>query len=236
MRVQAVAKPARHEMPGNVAMRDLRQRMHAGVGAAGAINANLLAADRLDRVLQRALHRSAIVLDLPAAERRAVIFDDQFVAGHQVNRAGGFSGVPRKNSSAFIGALPARCSSRIRIAPSLAGDRKMIVEHFAGLARSIGHRAAQDFHAHWLALDLHLAPGAGKRRQPVNMAQHFARRPVPVDPRLGLFDFCGVGHALGRLVLSAAACRVPARPSRAPSGRRRAAPAHRAHRPRSSHP
>ena len=50
MRVQAVAKPARHEMLGNIAMRDLPERMHAGIGAAGAVNANLLAADRLDRV------------------------------------------------------------------------------------------------------------------------------------------------------------------------------------------
>src|SRR6478736_2318121 len=82
MRIEAIAQPARHERLGNIAMRDLRQRMHAGVGAARAINANLLAANRLDRVLQRALHRSAIVLDLPAAERRAVIFDDEFVAGH----------------------------------------------------------------------------------------------------------------------------------------------------------
>src|SRR6476661_10644100 len=119
MRIEAIAQPARHERLGNIAMRDLRERMHAGVGAAGAINANLLAANRLDRVLQRALHRSAIVLDLPAAERRAVIFDDEFVAGHQVSRAGGFSGVPRKNSSAFIGCLPARCRSTIRIAPCL---------------------------------------------------------------------------------------------------------------------
>ena len=94
------------------------ERMHAGIGAARAVNANLLAADRLDRVFQRALHRRAVVLDLPAAERRAVIFDDEFVAGHQLSRIGGFSGVPRRNSSAFIGALPARCSSRMRIAPS----------------------------------------------------------------------------------------------------------------------
>src|SRR5664279_174553 len=82
MRIQAVAEAARHKMFGNVAMRDLAQRMHAGVGAACAMNANVLAADRLDRGFQRALHRGAIVLDLPAAERRAVIFDDEFVAGH----------------------------------------------------------------------------------------------------------------------------------------------------------
>ena len=83
MRVQPVAKAARHEMFGNVAMRDLSQRMHPGIGAAGAVHAHPLAADRLDRVFQRALHRRAIVLQLPAAERRAVIFDDEFVAGHQ---------------------------------------------------------------------------------------------------------------------------------------------------------
>src|SRR5260370_12929895 len=104
-------------MLGNMAMRDLRQRMHAGVGAPRAVDANLLAADRLDRIFQRALHRGTVVLDLPATERRAVIFDDEFVAGHQLSRAGGFSGVPRRNSSAFIGALPARCNSRIRNAP-----------------------------------------------------------------------------------------------------------------------
>ena len=57
--------------------------MHAGIGAAGAMDADLLAADRLDRVVQRALHRGAVVLDLPAAEGRAVIFDDELVAGHQ---------------------------------------------------------------------------------------------------------------------------------------------------------
>src|ERR1700716_867112 len=82
MRIEAVTKPPRHKMFGNIAMRDLCQRVHAGIGAAGAVNANMLAADRLDRVFQRALHRGAIVLDLPAAERCAVIFDGQLVAGH----------------------------------------------------------------------------------------------------------------------------------------------------------
>src|ERR1700722_11258248 len=72
-------------MLGNIAMRDLPQRMHAGVGAARAMNPNRLAADRPDRGLQRALHRRAVVLKLPAAERRAVIFDGEFVAGHQCN-------------------------------------------------------------------------------------------------------------------------------------------------------
>src|ERR1700742_732013 len=101
----------------NVAMGDLRQRVHAGVSATRTMNANLLATDRLHGCLQRALHRGAVVLDLPAAERRAVIFDDEFIARHQLSRIGGLSGVPRRNSSAFIAPLPARCNSRIRNAP-----------------------------------------------------------------------------------------------------------------------
>src|SRR5258707_13116310 len=46
----------------------------------------------------------------------------------------------------------------------LAADREMIVEHFASGTRSPGHRAAQDFYTHFLALDRHLAPRAGKPR------------------------------------------------------------------------
>ena len=118
MRIQPVAKTPRHKMLGDIAMGDLRQRMHAGVGAPSAMHTNALAANRLYRRLQRTLHGQGIVLDLPAGKRRTVIFDDKLVAGHQTSRAGGFSGVPRKNSAAFIGALPARCNSTIRIAPS----------------------------------------------------------------------------------------------------------------------
>ena len=118
MRVQPVTKPPRHKMLGDVAMRDLPQRVHTGVGAAGAIDADLFAANRFHGIFQRALHGRGIVLDLPAGKRRAVIFNDEFVTGHQTSRAGGFSGVPRKNSEACIGALPARCNSMMRIAPS----------------------------------------------------------------------------------------------------------------------
>src|SRR6185437_15454719 len=77
-----VAQPARRKMLGDIAVGNLSEGVHAGIGAARAVDANRLAADRLDRCLQRALHRGAIVLDLPAAIRRAVIFDGQFVAGH----------------------------------------------------------------------------------------------------------------------------------------------------------
>src|SRR4051812_39680351 len=82
MRIEAIAKAARHEMFCNVAMRDLPERMNPGVGAAGAVHPYGLAADRLDCILKRALHRGPVVLQLPAAEWRAVIFDDEFVAGH----------------------------------------------------------------------------------------------------------------------------------------------------------
>ena len=101
-------------MFGNVAMGDLRQSVHAGIGAPGTVNANVFAADRLDGLFKRALNRGAVFLNLPAAERRAIIFDEELIAGHQLSRIGGLSAVPRKNSSAFIGALPARCNSTIR--------------------------------------------------------------------------------------------------------------------------
>ena len=54
--LSAVAQPVRREGFGMIDMRDLRQRMHAGIGAARAVHAHRLAADRLDRGLQRALH------------------------------------------------------------------------------------------------------------------------------------------------------------------------------------
>ena len=57
MRVQPVAQAARRKRLFDIAMGDLPQRMHAGIGAARAVHANLFAADRLDRVFQRALHR-----------------------------------------------------------------------------------------------------------------------------------------------------------------------------------
>src|SRR5882724_8928149 len=82
MRGEDVAKGAGRKMFREIGMRDLTERMHAGIGTALAMNANLLATDRLDRRLQRTLHRGAIVLNLPAAERRAVIFDEEFVTGH----------------------------------------------------------------------------------------------------------------------------------------------------------
>ena len=73
MRIQAVAKPARRKRLRDVAMRDLAQRMHAGIGAARAMHAHVLAADRLDRRFQRALHRGALSCNCqPQTARRHI--------------------------------------------------------------------------------------------------------------------------------------------------------------------
>ena len=153
-------------------MRDLAERMHAGIGAAGALNPHLLAANALIAVIDRALHGRRVVLDLPAGKRRAVIFDDEFVAGHQPSRAGGLSGVPRKKSAAFIGALPARCNSRIRIAPSPQAMVRRSSSTSPGAPRTLRRFAAEQLDAGGLGVGRQFAPCAGKRRQPVNMAQH----------------------------------------------------------------
>ena len=106
---------------GEIDMRDLAERMHAGVGAPGTGNNDALAGEGRDRVGEHALHRNAVVLRLPADKRRAVIFDGEFVAWHldcHSTRVPGAIGVPRKNSSAGIGCRPARCNSRSLTAPS----------------------------------------------------------------------------------------------------------------------
>ena len=82
MRVQGVAHRVLLPLLGEIEVTDLAERMHAGIGAAGAVHAHLLAAERLDRGRQHALHRGAVVLDLPADERPAVVFDRELVTGH----------------------------------------------------------------------------------------------------------------------------------------------------------
>ena len=82
MRVERVADGVGFPLAREIDMRDLAARMHAGIGAAGALHQRLLARQRLDRRGERALHGELIGLDLPAAERRAVIFDGELVAGH----------------------------------------------------------------------------------------------------------------------------------------------------------
>ena len=82
MRIESIAHGACIRIPGQIEMANLAERMHAGVGAAGAVHAHLLAAGRLHCRLECALHRRMIRLQLPAGKRRAVIFDDELVARH----------------------------------------------------------------------------------------------------------------------------------------------------------
>ena len=66
----------------DVAMGHLGERMHAGIGAAGAIQVHRLAAESLQGRLYFTLHRRTIGLTLPANIGRAVIFQSKLVTGH----------------------------------------------------------------------------------------------------------------------------------------------------------
>ena len=63
-------------------MRHLAGCVHAGIGAAGAAQRNLLAAEFLDRLLDRLLHRRLVGLALPAGVQAAVIFDVEAKTRH----------------------------------------------------------------------------------------------------------------------------------------------------------
>jgi len=63
-------------------VRHLRARVHAGVGTACALHQHFVARQGLNRRSQHALHRELVGLDLPAAKRRAIILNDQLIAGH----------------------------------------------------------------------------------------------------------------------------------------------------------
>ena len=90
-------------------MRDLRQRMHPGIGASGAEYGRPVAGKPLKGGLERLLHREAVGLALPANEARPVIFDCQLVAGHG-NRVPAGIGKPRRKASASSAARPGRCN------------------------------------------------------------------------------------------------------------------------------
>ena len=99
----------------------LAERVHAGIGASRPARDGLLAGEGRDGLRQTALHRRAVLLELPADKGRAVIFESELVAGHggsAQHRAGADAerrGGIRRPSSVF---LPARCTSVRRTAPS----------------------------------------------------------------------------------------------------------------------
>ena len=82
MRVERVAHGVGLPVPGEIDMSNLRARMHAGIGTAGALHRRFFTCQRLDRGHQHALHGRLPGLDLPAGEGRAVVFDGELVAGH----------------------------------------------------------------------------------------------------------------------------------------------------------
>ena len=58
--------------------RNLRQRMHTGVGSSRALRENALAGDAFDRLRKRALNRRTLRLNLPAAKIGAVVRERYF--------------------------------------------------------------------------------------------------------------------------------------------------------------
>ena len=63
-------------------MRHLAGGVNAGIGAAGAAQGNLLAAEFLDRLLESMLNSRVVGLVLPAGEKAAVIFDVEAKTRH----------------------------------------------------------------------------------------------------------------------------------------------------------
>ena len=84
MEVDGRAHRIRRPGTRQVEVRHLPERMHAGVRAAGPAHRDGLAGELADRLGQPALHRDAQRLQLPADERRAVVFERDAVARHGV--------------------------------------------------------------------------------------------------------------------------------------------------------
>ncbi len=86
MGVQGVHHGGGRPVAGQVEVDHLARSVDPGVGASGGADHHPLAAEGLDRPLQRALHRGLAGLDLEAMIGRAVIFDRQAIARHQASR------------------------------------------------------------------------------------------------------------------------------------------------------
>ena len=128
--IERVAHLVGREILLQIEMRHLAQGMHAGIGAARARDRHALAGKFLDGVFQRALHRRAIVLALPADKGAAVIFQGQAIA-HQEKR------VPLRQRKALEQLVrrhqPCRRALDLeQLQRTLAaGDGEIIADHFA---------------------------------------------------------------------------------------------------------
>src|ERR1700744_5065710 len=104
MEVDGIAHIVDAPVLTEIDMCDLTERMDAGIGAPGAGDDDALAGKGLDGIGENPLDGCATVLRLPTDERRAVIFNGEFVTGHvagavQRKTPARAAGVPRKNSS-----------------------------------------------------------------------------------------------------------------------------------------
>src|SRR5262245_21229159 len=81
--VEAHPQHARRQRRDDVEMRDLGERMDAGVGPAGAVDLKLFLTGHMANGLRElSLHRARILLDLPSAVTSPGILENDFEAGH----------------------------------------------------------------------------------------------------------------------------------------------------------
>ena len=106
-----------------IEMRDLRQRVDPGIGAAGAVDGDALAAEALDGGFQDFLHRKPVPLALPADQAGAVIFERQLVAGHGRIVPGGMA-KPRRNAGGLERGAPGALQPHQPQRALAAGDRQ----------------------------------------------------------------------------------------------------------------
>jgi hypothetical protein len=84
--VEARAQHGRRQVRVELEVRDLSERVHAGVGPAGAVQLELLPPRRVaDGAIDFAGDRPRVLLDLPAAVTGAVVFNQQLEARHRAS-------------------------------------------------------------------------------------------------------------------------------------------------------
>ena len=76
-RVEPAADPVERDRAVGVEARDLTARVHAGIGARRADDLDLVLQQLGERLLEVLLHRRPVRLALPAAQRGAVVLDDE---------------------------------------------------------------------------------------------------------------------------------------------------------------
>ena len=166
MRVERIAHRLGIGLLRQIDMRHLAERMHAGIGAAGALHVRALAAERLDRRRKHTLYGDSGCLDLPTGKRRAVIFDQELVARHARQL---LSAAPRRRNRRA--AQEVRCLHDL-LAGALqfedahralsARDGQLVVEHGPGRACAFALVVRKTL-ARAPSGSSHQAPGNGDR-------------------------------------------------------------------------